>query len=267
MINLGTTSGDIILQPPGDGKVITGPVELEDLRIEGNQIRTSAKDLILLATGTSGDFKVVTDSPLVQDKLTLEGHSVTVQNSGGGSDGDLTLQADNAIVFTASGSSNAAVLDELAVQGNTISVESGSSQGADLTLSPGPDGGHVEAQSDLNIGDMTFSGHSLASQAGSNLVVNAGPGRMVKMGDGHVVDVQKVRFDANTIASSEGDLILKANGDGVIRIQDRLEAQNLLLDGNTVSAVGTDGNIQLAPVVSSSFSLTPFLPLSKTKTN
>lgn len=105
-------------------------------------------------------------------------------------------------------------------------------------------------------GSISFGDENLSTTG----TLGAGAGTFTQ------VNADNVRLDGNTVSATDvdGDLILVANGAGVVDVQSamttigqtvtgtlgvtgQLNADNLRLDGNTLSSTDTNGNIALAP--------------------
>lgn len=118
---------------------------------------------------------------------------------------------------------------------------------------------------DITLGTGSITSASAAINFGTNNLVTTGT---LQAGDATVtrLDSDNVRIDGNTISilNLNGNLILQANGTGVVDVQSalttlgiqatgvvgvtgQLNVDNLRLDANVISSTNTNGNITLSP--------------------
>lgn len=258
----------------GDGTgAQTGYVQVTD------HFRPTSNNALDLGT-TALKFRTayVATSALVST-LTLSGGSI-VDSSGAISFDNENLSTTGTISGGASVSAVAGLFGTLTVAAASITDSSGtiSFDNENLTTT-----GNMTAASH-KAGTITVAAGLITDSSGSISFDNENLLTTGTLGAGNTtvtrLDVDNLRLDGNTLSStnSNGNIVVICNGVGVVDVQSalttigitttgtlavtgQLNADNLRLDGNTLSSTNTDGNIALAPngtgLVTTSAKITP----------
>lgn len=244
----------------GDGVgAHTGYVQVDDhFRPTLNNTYDAGTSALKFRTGYFG-------ISLLVSTMTLSGGSI-LDSSGGISFGAVNL--------VTTGTVGGGVFTGTSFKAGTLTVSDGSIVDTDGTINFGSTilttTGTITGAAGSQLGNFTFGTGSLISASAAinfglnNLTttgtLNAGDSVFTK------VDSDNLRLDGNTISvlNSNGNLILSANGSGIIDIQSalttlgqtvtgvlavtgQLNADNLRLDGNVISSTDANGKITLTP--------------------
>lgn len=229
-----------------------------------NHFRPTADGTIDLGTSSEQWRDVYIANSAVIGTLTLS--PGVIEDSGGLLDfisTDLTTNGDiTANVF--SGSS--VVLGNLTISDGSIVDTDGAIDFANNALTTT---GDITANA-VNAGTLTIAAGSITDSSGSISFDNENLVTTGTLGAGNTtvtrLDSDNLRIDGNTISvlNSNGNLILQANGTGIIDAQSalttlgitttgtstvtgQLNVDNLRIDGNVISSTNLNGNIDLTP--------------------
>ncbi len=198
--------------------------------------------------------------------MTIVGGSIT--------DSTGAISFDNENLTTTGNISGAVVTGSTSLVAGTMTISGGSitdSSGAisfgneNLTTTGTVTGAASSVFGDITLGTGSITSASPAISFGSNNLSTSGT-----LGAGNAtftrMDSDNVRVDGNTISilNTNGNLVLAANGTGVVDVQSamttlgqtvtgvmgitgQLNIDNLRLDANTISSTDLNGNISFAP--------------------
>ena len=189
--------------------------QFEKIRVDGDTISTTFlnADLKLEASGT-GRVYVPNDNVLISQNLTVNGTAtisdLTVTNTltaGALSDGDILIQnnvittqlTDHSLELSANGSGL------ISIPSNDVQIDQALSVNGDTTLKATTVVGDINHTGDVTqLGDYTQTGDTAIT---GNLTVST------------FGQFEKIRIEGNTISGTAvGDVILEANGSGIISI-------------------------------------------------
>lgn len=248
----------------GDGTgASTGYVQVDD------NFRPAVNNTFTLGTASEKFTNGYFAGSLFADTLTLTGGSIT-DSSGAISFGDENLSTTGNI-------------DGGAITGTTLTADDTVDQ---LTLSPGlitdttgaisfgnenlSTTGTIAGATGSTFGTLTLADGSITDSGGAISFGDENLSTSGTLGAGVTTVTQlnsdNLRLDGNTLSSTDvnGNIILSANGSGVVDIQSplqtlgqtvtgtvgitgQLNADNLRLDGNVLSATDLNGSITLTP--------------------
>ena len=229
-----------------------------------NTFRPTVTDTLDLGTSALKFRTGYFSTSVLVDTLSLEPGSIT-DTSGAISFGDENLTTTGTIQATS------ITLDTITIAAGSITDTSGDISFGDenLTTTGNISGTQVSGTTGV-FGDITISTGSIVATGGNisfgdeNLITTG----TLSAGDTSVtrLDSDNIRIDGNTISVTnlDGNLILTANGAGIIDLQSaattlgidatgvvsitgQLNIDNIRVDGNIISSTDLDGNIELQP--------------------
>lgn len=238
----------------GDGTgAQTGYVQFAD------NVRPFADSAWTLGTTAERWLKIWTDEITVST-MTITGGQI-VDSSGAISFGDENLTTTGSMTAASFSSSGTGVFGTLTVGSASITDSSGAIAFGDENLSTT---GSVTGAS-LITGTLTAAGGSITDSSGA---ISFGDENLSTTGSATAgqVNADNLRLDGNTLSVTalDGSLTISANGTGVVDITSamttigqtvtgtvsitgQLDADNLTLNGNTISSTDINGNITLDP--------------------
>jgi hypothetical protein len=245
----------------GDGVgAHTGFVQVDD------HFRATVTDTYDLGTSSIKFRTAYLETSAEISTLSLSSGSISDSN------GDITFGISN---LSTSGSLTAGVITGATFVSGTMIISAGYISDSSGTISFGgtiiSTTGNISATGSGNVlSNFTFSPGSLTS---ASATINFGSNNILTTGSitggaisGTSFSIGNLSFSGNTIriTNTNGNLILQANGTGVIDLQNslttlgqvvtgvmsitgQLNADNLRLDGNVISSTDLNGNITLTP--------------------
>lgn len=203
----------------------------------------------------------------IVNTLTISGGSIV------DSTGAISFDNEN---LTTTGSMNAAtgVFSTSSTVGTTLVLATGSITDTTGAISFGNENltttGTITAATNSVLADLTFATGSITASGGAISFGNENLTTTGTLGAGDTTVTQlssdNIRLDGNTVSilNANGNLILVANGTGIVDVQSamttlgqtvtgtvgitgQLNADNIRIDGNVVSSQNLNGNITLTP--------------------
>merc|ERR1711871_922060 len=241
-----TTSSnlDLVLEPHGDGQVRVSKLAPIDNVYLSGSTVSASNTDGDLVLAANGNGKVTVLSPLAISNLKLDGNTLSATNTDGNI--ELSPQGSGKVVTNSISSASGTDMVIKAASGRKISISSDLSIG-DLTLS----GDTVMSTDNLNLkahgtGKVILNS-PLSAPDGNDLTLSPSSGQKVIVSE--KLQVDDLLLDGNILSTTDtsGDLILAPDGDGFIVMQSPTQIDNLKLDGNTLSSTNTNGDITLDP--------------------
>lgn len=238
----------------GDGTgVQTGFIQFFD------NVRPSADSQWSLGT-TAERFAEVWSDEVTSGTMTISSGSI-VDSTGAIDFDDEDLSTSGSILAEDIFANATAEVDTLVISSGSITDSTGSISFGDENLS---------TTGVVDVGTLTLASGSITDSSGAISFGNENLSTTGTLGAGAItgtsLQIDNLNLDGNTIAISalNGDLILAANGTGVVDVQNametlsqtvtgtvaitgQLDADNIRLNGNIISATDTNGNLKLTP--------------------
>ena len=231
---LAGTSGEIEdsgnLTFDGTTLTVTGAAAIDNVTIDGNTISTSTGNLNIDSNGNEVLIDSLTVNDLTSGRVILAGTDGAIEDSS-----NLTFDGTT---LTVSGD---AAIDNVTVDGNTISTSAGN-------LSLDSTGGEVTAASlavsDLTATRVTFAGASGALVDSANMTFD---GTDLTVASAKVSDLTSGRVIlAGTSGAIEDSGNLTFNGT-TLTVSGAADIDNINIDGNAITSTDTNGNISITP--------------------
>ena len=223
-----------------------------------DQVRPYADSIVALGTTTNRWLKVWTDE-LTSGTLTATGGSIV------DSSGAISFDNEN---LTTTGNVQAAIFNGTSALLGTLNLSAGA-----ITDSSGAisfDNENLSTSGSVTVGTMLLAGGSISDSSGAIDFANENLATTGTLSAGVItgtqLNVDNLRLDGNTLSSTntDGNILLVPNGSGLVDIQKllttvditstgtvsvtgQLNADNLRIDGNTISSTNADGSILLDP--------------------
>lgn len=232
-----------------------------------NTFRATSSNSLDLGTSLLKWRSLYLGTSALVSTLTLSGGSIV------DSTGSISFDNEN-LSTTGSMSAATGVFSTSSTVGTTLVLGSGSITDSTGAISFGNENltttGTIAAATGSTLADMTFATGSITASGGVISFGNEDLSTTGTLGAGATTVTQlnsdNIRLDGNTISilNSNGNLILVANGTGIVDVQSamttlgqtvtgtvtvtgQLNADNLRLDGNVISSQNLNGNITLTP--------------------
>lgn len=232
-----------------------------------NHFRPTSSNALDLGTATEKFRTAYMGTSALVNTMTLSTGSI-VDSTG-------AISFDNENLSTTGGVSAATLTGTTsALIGTTLSLATGSITDSSGSISFGNENltttGTITGASSSVLANLTFTNGAISSLSGALSFGTDNVSTTGTLGAGNTtvtrLDSDNVRIDGNTISilNVNGNLILQANGTGVVDVQNamqtldqtvtgtvgitgQLNADNLRLDGNVISSTNLNGNITLTP--------------------
>lgn len=231
----------------------------------GDQVRPTSDNAIDLGTALFQFKDLYLSNNAIIDTMTIAGGSIT-DSSGAISFGNENLTTTGTLAGAIVNAVTSMSIATMSLATGSITDTTGAISFANENLSTTG----TLASGTHTIGTLVLGAASITDTSGTisfgneNLVTTGG----ISGGDSDftLLDIDNIRLDANTVSITNlnGSLNLLANGTGVVDVQSamtslgitatgtvgitgQLNADNLRLDGNTISSTDVNGNIVLGP--------------------
>lgn len=231
-----------------------------------NDFRPTSNNALDLGTSSLKFKTLYAGTSALVGTLTLSGGSI-VDSSG-------AISFDNENLTTTGNVSGAVITGSTSLVSGTITVAGGSITDSTGAISFGNENltttGTITAATGSALADFTFTNGSIITASAGLTFGAANISTSGTLGAGNAtvtrLDSDNIRVDGNTISvlDTNGNLILQANGTGIVDVQNalttldltatgtvgitgQLNIDNLRLDGNVISSTNLNGNVNIHP--------------------
>jgi len=256
-----SATGNTIL--PGDLAVNGGSITTT--QTTGNVFNTTATTVNIAGAGTTVSIGANTGTTTVNNALAAD--SITTTGDAAINGGDITTSAGSANIFNAGATTvniggaattvsigantgtttinNSLVADDISIatiDATNIEVSNIKAKDGTAAMTIADSTGLVTVTTQLQVDNINVSGNTISSTNANgaiNLTPNGTGTVVIPTADVTTLDVTNIRALDGTAAATI------ANSTGVVTVSTQLNVDNVNINGNTISATDTNGNITL----------------------